>query len=86
MSVRDSTPFSDANPRPFFIPFCASCDMPAESFTTYPDADPLFFLAEVRCHGKTMGVRVNRLEAEQARRDGRKMTLFKRREGFDSVR
>ena len=86
MPVRDSTPFTDENPRPFFIPFCASCDMPVERFTTYPDVDPAFFLAEATCHGKTQGLRVLRAEAEIAVRENRRMTLFKRREGFDAVR
>ena len=86
MPVRDSTPFTDDNPRPFVIPFCASCDMPAEQFTTYPDASPEFFLMEVRCHGKTEGVRVSRYEAAWAQRTGRRLRVFKRREGFDAVR
>ena len=86
MPVRDSIPFTDANPRPFVIIFCASCDMPVERFTTYPDVDPKFFLAEASCHGKTAGLRISRYEAEMAERTNRRVTVFRRKEGFDSVR
>lgn len=86
MPVRDSTPFTDLAPRPFFIPWCQSCGVMAERYTTYPDVDPAFFLAEVQCHGKVEGLRINRAEAIAAQKTGRRITVFKNRDGFNAVR
>jgi len=82
----ESTPLTDDVRPPHIIPFCASCDMPVETFTVYPDADPVMFIAEATCHGKTQGVRMSRVEAEWRHRTNNHLVLFKRKEGFNLVR
>lgn len=82
----DSTPITDENRPPMIIPFCASCDMPVELLTIYPSNDPDFIVIEACCHGQTKGVRIGRVEAAWRVRTNNKLVLFRRREGFDSVR
>lgn len=73
-------------PPPFVIPFCASCDMPVEAFTPYLIAEEGYFVAEAECHGATSGIRMLVKDWEAQQKAGQKLILFKRREGFDSVR
>jgi hypothetical protein len=82
----DSTPLTDANRPPPLVPFCASCDMPVEIFTHYPSVDDDYFILEASCHGRSAGVRIARLEAEQMLAMNAKLVLFQRREGFDAVK
>lgn len=80
---------SNGQPPPFLIPFCASCDMPVEAFTVHPvpehDGQPMF-VADAECHGKTSGIMMALADWEKLHSMGRKLILFQRREGFDSVR
>ena len=83
---RDSTPLTDANRPPTIIPFCASCNMPVELVTIYPSTEPDLIVVEAQCHGATKGIRIGRFEAEWRVRTQNHLVLFRRKEGFDSVR
>lgn len=70
---------------PFFVPFCCSCDEPAEGFTIHPAKSDFFVEFEAQCHGKTEWVKVSWQEL-QGHGVGHKIRCFQRRQGFDSVR
>lgn len=73
-------------PPPWFIPFCASCDMPVAKFTAYPIETEDCVSVEAECHGKTTGTRVTRVQLEMLRANNAKLVMFRRERGFDSVR
>ncbi len=86
MLDRDSVPLTAANRPPVIIPFCASCDMPVEEFTTYPATADGTVCVEAKCHGMTKGVFITRAEAEFNLANNRKLVLFPRKDGFNLVR
>lgn len=73
-------------PPPWLIPFCASCDMPVEGFTVHPVKAESRVEVEARCHGKTEGCYLTLEQMHELDAGGKHFVMFKRGEGFDSVR
>lgn len=73
-------------PPPWLIPSCASCGtVPVERFTVYPPTTPGQLFVEAECHGHTQGIMLTD-EDLKGLRAGKKIVMFRRRQGFDSVR
>lgn len=79
-------------PPPWLIPMCASCDMPVQKFTVHPVVIEGIVDVEAQCHGATQGIRLTlgdmeKLDLAESERPGSgKIVMFRRRQGFDSVR
>jgi hypothetical protein len=80
------SPFDEGQPPPWLIPFCASCDMPVEKFTKYPIKVANVVDIEAQCHGATQGIRLTLEEMVKLDAENGKIVMFRRRQGFDSVR
>ncbi len=73
-------------PPPWLIPFCASCDMAVEKFTVYPVKLENVVDVEAQCHGSTQGIRLTLAEMNRLDSENGRIVMFRRRQGFDSVR
>ena len=73
---------------PYLIPFCASCDEPVDRFTVYHQKVDGSVEIEAQCHGHTQGIRlpVEEVARLAASNGGGKIVMFRRAQGFDSVR
>jgi hypothetical protein len=73
-------------PPPWLIPSCASCGtVPVERFTVYPPTTEHQLHVEAECHGHTQGI-ILTPEDLIGLRNGKRIVMFRRRQGFDSVR
>jgi hypothetical protein len=74
-------------PPPWLIPACASCGtVPVERFTVYPPDREDRLYVEAECHGATQGITLSPRELLELKFRGKKIVMFRRRQGFDSVR
>jgi hypothetical protein len=71
---------------PFVVPFCASCDEPVDKFTIDPVSSPFRMSIQAQCHGATQGIFVTVDDLFARKREGRKIVMFRKRDGLNSVR
>ena len=60
--------------------------MPVQGFTVHPIRKEGIVDVEARCHGSTQGIRLTLAEMNRLDSEGGKIVMFRRRQGFDSVR
>jgi hypothetical protein len=74
-------------PPPWLVPSCASCaSVPVERFTVYPPTTEHQLYVEAECHGHTQGIILTPDDLKALKYAGKRIVMFRRRQGFDSVR
>jgi len=87
MTVQDDDVIiKPGGPPPFLIPWCASCDQPVERFTFDPVVTPFYAGVQAECHGQTKGIRISSADLIARKYEGKKVVMFQKVTGANTVR